>query len=67
MVMGISTIILKRSVGLSKTYLVISGFLVIMAVGLSALSYLVPPTSGQADAVDVQILLSVLFNILFTS
>jgi hypothetical protein len=59
--MGISRIIMKRSVNLSKTYLIISAFVAVMAIGISSLSYILPDMPGEQIPIDLQALFSVLF------
>ena len=59
--MGISRIIMKRSINLSKTYLIISAFMAVMAIGISTLSYILPDMPGEQIPIDLQAFFSILF------
>ncbi len=59
--MGMSRIILRRSVNLSKTYLVISAFMALMAIGLSSLGFMTPSTPESEIPFDLQTYFSIFF------
>ncbi len=59
--MGISTIILKRSANLSKTYIVLSAFLILMSLAIMGLGYFLPPSPGEQLPFDIKIYFSILF------
>lgn len=48
--MGISAIILKRSVNLSKTYVILSMFIALMAIGISSVANFIPTTTSATVA-----------------
>jgi len=57
--MGTTGIIFRRSVNLSKTYLLLGGFMGAMAIGMSALGLLTPPSSEIP--IDLQTYFSIFF------
>jgi len=57
--MGTTGIIFRRSINLSKTYLLLGGFMGAMAIGMSALGLLTPPSSEIP--IDLQTYFSLFF------